>query len=40
MGKRRIEGCAQALDGDGALLVRKDDGQVERMLSGDLVQEL
>ena len=40
MGKRRIEGCAQALDGDGALLVRKDNGQVERMLGGDLVREL
>jgi REP element-mobilizing transposase RayT len=40
VGKRRIEGCAQALDGDGALLVRKDNGQVERMLGGDLVQEL
>jgi BirA family biotin operon repressor/biotin-[acetyl-CoA-carboxylase] ligase len=38
LGARRIEGCAQALDSDGALLVRKDNGQVERMLSGDLVQ--
>ena len=40
VGARRIDGCAQALDGDGALLVRKDNGQVERMLGGDLVQEL
>ena len=40
VGKRHVEGCAQALDGDGALLVRKDNGQVERMLGGDMVQEL
>jgi BirA family biotin operon repressor/biotin-[acetyl-CoA-carboxylase] ligase len=39
VGARRVEGCAQALDGDGALLVRKDNGQVERMLGGDLVVE-
>ena len=39
VGARRIEGCAQALNGDGALLVRKDNGQVERMLGGDLVVE-
>jgi len=40
VGTRRIEGCAQALDGDGALLVRKDNGHVERMLGGDLAHEL
>ena len=40
VGARRVEGCAQALDGDGALLVRKDNGQVEHILGGDLVQEL
>jgi BirA family biotin operon repressor/biotin-[acetyl-CoA-carboxylase] ligase len=39
MGQRRIEGCAQALDGDGALLLRKDDGRVERILGGDVVVE-
>ena len=39
MAKRRIEGFAQALDSDGALLVRKDNGQIERILGGDLVVE-
>ncbi|HUI05892.1 MAG TPA: biotin--[acetyl-CoA-carboxylase] ligase [Verrucomicrobiae bacterium] len=39
MARRRIEGFAHALDGDGALLVRKDDGQIERVLGGDLVVE-
>jgi BirA family biotin operon repressor/biotin-[acetyl-CoA-carboxylase] ligase len=39
MGQRRIEGCAQALDGDGALLLRKDSGQIERLLGGDLTVE-
>ena len=39
MGQRRIEGYAQALDSDGALLVRRDSGQVERILGGDLVVE-
>jgi BirA family biotin operon repressor/biotin-[acetyl-CoA-carboxylase] ligase len=39
MGARRIEGEAQALDGDGALLLRKDDGRVERILGGDVVVE-
>jgi BirA family biotin operon repressor/biotin-[acetyl-CoA-carboxylase] ligase len=39
MAQRRIEGFAHALDGDGALLVRKDDGQIERILGGDLAVE-
>ncbi len=39
MGARRTEGEAQALDGDGALLLRKDDGRVERILGGDVVVE-
>ena len=39
MGRRRVEGFAQALDGDGALLVRCDSGQVERILGGDLTVE-
>jgi BirA family biotin operon repressor/biotin-[acetyl-CoA-carboxylase] ligase len=39
MGQRRIEGFAQALDGDGALLLRRDSGQVERILGGDVVVE-
>lgn len=39
MGQRRIEGFAQALDGDGALLLRRDSGQIERMLGGDVIVE-
>jgi BirA family biotin operon repressor/biotin-[acetyl-CoA-carboxylase] ligase len=39
MGPRRIEGFAQALDSDGALLVRCDSGQMERILGGDLAVE-
>ena len=39
MGQRRIEGFAQALDSDGALLLRRDSGQVERILGGDVVVE-
>lgn len=39
MGQRRIEGFAQALDGDGALLLRRDNGQSERILGGDLAVE-
>jgi BirA family biotin operon repressor/biotin-[acetyl-CoA-carboxylase] ligase len=39
IGERRIEGCAQALDERGALLVRLDSGRVEHVLGGDLVQE-
>jgi BirA family biotin operon repressor/biotin-[acetyl-CoA-carboxylase] ligase len=39
MGQRRVEGFAQALDSDGALLVRCDSGQLERILGGDLAVE-
>ncbi len=39
VGRHRIEGFAQALDGDGALLLRRDSGQIERILSGDLAVE-
>jgi BirA family biotin operon repressor/biotin-[acetyl-CoA-carboxylase] ligase len=39
VGSRRIEGHAQALDGDGALLVRTDNGRVERIVGGDLIAE-
>jgi len=39
MGARRIEGHAQALDDDGALLLRRDNGQIERILAGDVVVE-
>jgi BirA family transcriptional regulator, biotin operon repressor / biotin---[acetyl-CoA-carboxylase] ligase len=37
MGQNRIEGFAQALDSDGALLLRRDSGQVERILGGDVI---
>jgi len=36
MGRHRIEGQAQALDADGALLLRKDNGQIERILGADV----
>jgi BirA family biotin operon repressor/biotin-[acetyl-CoA-carboxylase] ligase len=39
IGQRRVEGFAQALDSDGALLVRCDSGQLERILGGDLAVE-
>ena len=39
IGHRRIEGFAQALDSDGALLLRRDSGQIERILGGDVVVE-
>jgi BirA family biotin operon repressor/biotin-[acetyl-CoA-carboxylase] ligase len=39
MGQHRIEGFAQALDGDGALLLRRDSGQIERIVGGDVVVE-
>lgn len=39
MGQRRIEGHAQALDADGALLLRKDNGQIERILGADVEVE-
>ena len=39
MGPRRIEGHAQALDGDGALLLRQDNGRIERIVGGDIVVE-
>lgn len=39
VGTRRIEGLAHALHGDGALVLRKDNGQMERILGGDLIQQ-
>lgn len=36
---RRIEGHAQALDEDGALLIRRDSGRIERVLGADLTLE-
>ncbi|MCX7826113.1 MAG: biotin--[acetyl-CoA-carboxylase] ligase [Verrucomicrobiae bacterium] len=39
VGPRRLEGVAQALDENGALLVRRDDGRTEHIMSGDVVTE-
>ena len=39
MGDRRVEGHAQALDEDGALLLRRDSGQSERVWGADLILE-
>ncbi|NQU12135.1 biotin--[acetyl-CoA-carboxylase] ligase [bacterium] len=39
VGSRTVAGIAHALDGDGALLLRRDQGQIERIISGDLVTE-
>jgi BirA family biotin operon repressor/biotin-[acetyl-CoA-carboxylase] ligase len=39
VGSRRLEGQAHALDGDGALLVRKENGQMERVTGADAVVE-
>ncbi len=39
VGTRRIEGTVQALDADGALLVRCDSGRIEKIVGGDLVLE-
>ena len=39
VGARRIEGHAQALDDNGALLLRRDNGQVERILGADVTVE-
>ena len=39
LGKHRVEGHAQALDEDGALLVRTDTGRVERIIGGDVLLE-
>lgn len=39
IGDRRITGRAEALDDEGALLVRTDYGSVERVIGGDVTQE-
>jgi biotin-(acetyl-CoA carboxylase) ligase len=31
-----VEGYAEGVDADGALLLRTDDGHVQRLLSGDV----
>jgi len=39
MGSRQIRGCAEALDDDGALLVRTEHGHLERVIGGDVTLE-
>ena len=39
MGSRLIRGCAEALDDDGALLVRTEHGHLERVIGGDVTLE-
>ena len=39
IGSNRLEGHAQALDEDGALVVRCDNGRIERAISGDVLME-
>jgi BirA family biotin operon repressor/biotin-[acetyl-CoA-carboxylase] ligase len=36
IGDRTINGTAEALDDEGALLVRNEHGRVERILGGDV----
>lgn len=36
MGVRLVRGCAEALDDDGALLVRTEHGHLERIIGGDV----
>jgi BirA family biotin operon repressor/biotin-[acetyl-CoA-carboxylase] ligase len=38
-GSRRIEGRAEALDDEGALLIRTEHGRLERVVGGDLTLE-
>jgi BirA family transcriptional regulator, biotin operon repressor / biotin---[acetyl-CoA-carboxylase] ligase len=39
MGDRKISGCAESLDDDGALLVRTQHGHLERVIGGDVTLE-
>ena len=39
MGARLIRGCAEALDDDGALLLRTEHGHLERIIGGDVTLE-
>jgi len=39
VGDRRIEGCAEALDSDGALRLRTQHGHLERVTGGDITVE-
>jgi BirA family biotin operon repressor/biotin-[acetyl-CoA-carboxylase] ligase len=39
IGDRRVRGCAESLDEDGALLVRTEHGHLERIIGGDVTLE-
>jgi BirA family biotin operon repressor/biotin-[acetyl-CoA-carboxylase] ligase len=39
MGDRRVRGCAESLDDDGALLLRTEHGHLERIMGGDVTLE-
>lgn len=39
IGDRKIRGCAESLDDDGALLVRTEHGRLERVIGGDVTLE-
>lgn len=39
VGDRRIQGCAESLDADGALLLRTQHGRLERIIGGDVFLE-
>ena len=39
VGDRRIRGCAESLDDDGALLLRTEHGHLERIIGGDVTLE-
>jgi BirA family biotin operon repressor/biotin-[acetyl-CoA-carboxylase] ligase len=39
IGDRKIHGCAESLDDDGALLVRTEHGHLERVIGGDVILE-
>ena len=36
IGERKLEGRAESLDADGALLLRRDHGHLERVIGGDV----
>jgi len=39
VGDRKIQGCAESLDTDGALLLRTQHGRLERIIGGDVTLE-
>jgi BirA family transcriptional regulator, biotin operon repressor / biotin---[acetyl-CoA-carboxylase] ligase len=39
VGDRKIQGCAESLDADGALLLRTQHGRLERIIGGDVFLE-